>query len=179
MTTPRLSDLTGPPEIGRVYWVPTVRGTWHNETRNWPVIGPKHHDRAELDFPWLHYHIDPRFIAGREADLKAFLASPLPEYGEINQGGLGAPVLRRRKCHRHIAWPFEDTRSLLGPFACKWEGRRAERSPRGGWICPHRAVDLSDRAPDDDGLIICPLHGLRIRAADGVCMGPGHGPKAS
>jgi Rieske 2Fe-2S protein len=41
---------------------------------------------------------------------------------------------------------------------------------KGGWICPHRKASLGSIQPVD-GIITCPLHGLRIDAATGKMLG--------
>ena len=41
--------------------------------------------------------------------------------------------------------------------------------PERGWICPHQATPLGSIEPVD-GIIICPLHGLRIDAQTGIVV---------
>ena len=62
---PRITDLDGPPVVGRRYWVPTVTFAytlWVEAPRAWPVFLPRHSDAEFFDFPDPHYHVDPRFI---------------------------------------------------------------------------------------------------------------------
>jgi nitrite reductase/ring-hydroxylating ferredoxin subunit len=47
-------------------------------------------------------------------------------------------------------------------------GKIAEpiRAKGGRLLCPHRKVDLSNFPPDENGIVVCPLHGLRVRCAN-------------
>lgn len=174
----RLDELTQPIEVGQIYLVPTVTATWMGTTKAWPVIGPKHNDRHCLDFKWDHYHIDPRFVVGgSRPDFWILVqSSPLMTRGDLNLGGLHAPVWRRRVCRR-LANPalmrVREIASRHAQWRChfdEWTGKQAKRDAR-GWICPHRAVSLADHTPVD-GVITCPLHLLRIDAETGVVLPP-------
>lgn len=65
---PLLSELQSPPVVGETYRVPVVdyplrelRYQSRYIDEEWPVIGPKHNDKA-IGFPIAHYHIDVRFL---------------------------------------------------------------------------------------------------------------------
>ncbi|MDE0360662.1 MAG: Rieske 2Fe-2S domain-containing protein [Rhodospirillaceae bacterium] len=47
--------------------------------------------------------------------------------------------------------------------------RNARITPEG--TCPHQGADLSDVRPDEQGIITCPLHGLRWQAETGAAAG--------
>lgn len=176
MSVPLLSDLREPPVVGRYYMVPVIEYSHHGRTDLWPTLGPLHHDHGEVNFPHLHFHVDARFLTARQAN---FLA---------NKGGwmfsrtvetnvaiyplcrTGEPVpprahLVKRKC-RVSGWKYSP------PSKPKWQealevkfGAPAEpvRIKGGRLLCPHRKVDLSSFEPDADGIVTCPLHGLRVK----------------
>lgn len=179
---PALSDMREPPVVGRFYMVPTVHYYLHGLTTYWPVLGPIHDDAEDLDFPHLHFHLDGRFLSKRmrsslrnyrrlEDDtlLNGTVLIEVREeyrkqYGELPR----QPVLRRRKCRRaDIPYTAEAREKILESRGNKIEVRHgfpAEpiRLRDGRILCPHRKVDLSTFAPDADGLVTCPLHGLRV-----------------
>lgn len=174
----RIDELCAPPEIGRFYLVPTVRGDWSGSVGDWPVLGPKHSDAQCLDFDYQHYHLDARFMAVGEDDewrWRSVMAAPLMVSWRINSGGLPAPVWRRRKCRRH-ANPFQEyLHSVVASdktrWRChfdQWAGKQARHDGR-GWVCPHRSVPLAGQ-PVVDGAITCPLHLLKIDAATGTVL---------
>lgn len=164
-------------EIGKFYQVPCVLGTWESRRTYWPVLGSLHEDGEIIQFPWKHYHIDWRFVTDRllGADMAysfAFglhrgqhvYAKPLMIGPRINTDGLGRPSLRRRKCHREHALPFDVKKVAWLPklekahAACKLAGK----------VCPHRGYDLTHEPVDAQGFVTCPLHGLRWNAATGA-----------
>lgn len=148
----------------------------------WPVIGPKHADEQFFNFPHPHYHVDARFVSASLAarigryhlDAIDLAAQRYPFSEAFNYGPpqrLSAPVWRRRRCvdpdppyHHYAVAPV---RGLNAAFA----GHQAKRG-KPGWICPHRGAPLGSLAPDAHGVITCPLHGLRIDATTGRCVGP-------
>ena len=179
MKLQRIDELTVPPEVGTYYLVPTVTAAWFDVNKAWPIIGPKHNDAQCLEFENQHYHLDARFIYSRSVDRffwRSVMASPLQTSDRVNPDGLPAPVWRRRLCRRLIN-PVQD--SILQDLARKsnrqwtchqnqWTGKHARRDAR-GWICPHRNVPLAGQ-PVVDGVIVCPLHLLRIDAETGVVL---------
>lgn len=187
MSAPLLSELREPPVVGRYYMVPVVRHPWHGRTDDWPVFGPMHTDREFFGFDAAHYHVDMRFIGKRhtawairqlwyrnrsgdeDKDL-ALVCSVYPLADRLTALPTGRPGLARRRCVRsHVGTPLlqhmkadmrENFRAHYGdtpehPAAAirKADGRR---------LCPHRKVDLSSLSPDANGVVVCPLHGLRV-----------------
>ncbi len=177
----KITDV-GAVEVGQSYLVPTVWGKWSfYAPRSWPVIGPKHNDRHCLNFDWDHYHLDARFFpfAYPDGDLdrwKTVMAKPLMTSNFINPDGLGAVVWKRLKCRR-LKNPAQDM--LVDAVSAgnkNWQcllkdyrGKQAAHDGR-GWVCPHRKVPLSGQ-PVENGVIVCPLHLLRIDAATGKVLG--------
>lgn len=172
--------------VGQYYLVPTVRARWSTyEARDWAVIGPKHNDRHCFNFEYDHYHLDSRFfpfeygVSHHTEDgswlWRAVASSPLMTSSRINPDGLPAVVWRRRKCRR-LKNPEQDFiasgRGKLNALDCldkEFAGRQARHDGR-GWVCPHRKVSLAGQ-PVDDGIIVCPLHFLRIDAKTGLVLG--------
>lgn len=183
----KITDLRKPPVVGKWYLVPCVVYNWHGMKSLWPVIGPLHHDK-EIGFNLLHFHIDARFLTKRQAGLarQSFLSqwpkynsSPLSEpvadtynwaekYGPIAR----KPTFHRKKCssldYRWHPTTTPKPESLLwskfGPTPCAIE------RPDGRLLCPHKKVDLSQFEPDADGIVICPLHGLKVRTRFAVAQ---------
>lgn len=174
-----LSELREPPVIGCYYMVPTVRYRLRRMTTDWPVIGPLHHDREHIKFDYLHYHLDGRFLARRLYDLVSRHwqlvdgvginvtvltepSSPSYIFGSIPRRA----TLKRMMCKRPIQlW-------LVGEKSAKWglqeafgDEPSAIRHPDGRLLCPHRKADLSNFPADSDGMVTCPLHGLRVRCS--------------
>lgn len=200
MELARVVDLTSPPVVGEFYLVPTVRYQWFNLKANWPVFPSFHEDKEHLNFPWPHYHVDPRFIAPSVAErVEAWggghlgtLAQTHPlsirtrkavsenRYGDrgvdIHQAALDTEphpdiVWRPRQCHR------EQPQYIFGdaePIQRLREAFAVQQCPRNkaGWVCPHKSYPLGSVEPDDRGVITCPLHGLQIDAQTGTVLPP-------
>lgn len=166
----RVDRLKEPPVVGHFYLVPLVHGKWFGIIRDWPVIGLKHDDIEFLDFEVSHYHVDTRFLRVRSTLLPMAPTSPLHEQ-IVKWGGkepLRKPFWRRRKCLReqHIfRGPELGMRKLEDGFT----GRQCAKGKR-GFVCPHKQFPLGS-TPAIDGMITCPLHGLRVDAKTGVVVG--------
>lgn len=194
-SAPRADHLATPPLVGRYYMVPAILwpvraavgwlightqaetlALWqaHRDAQWWPVWGRKHADKAFFDFTNLHYHIDPRFLSVRQWRLFSVL-NPLadvqrrPINGDPFPDGPPAPTLRRMRCSRaDVQWQkpgSKPTRALNSAF----DGRQCARSER-GWICPHQRFPVG-ATPAIDGIVTCPLHGMRIHGETGICAG--------
>lgn len=167
MAIERVDRVAGPLVEGALYLVPTVRAKWYKTINDWPVIGPKHTDERFFNLKEEHYHIDVRFMRSewrKRSGSNAF-SSPLTN---CREGEMPSPVFRRRKCRAAlVAYPFAGFREIVhlqGYFA----GQICPRG-KGGWICPHQKASLGSVLPVD-GVITCPLHGLRIDAQSGTVL---------
>lgn len=177
MTTPLLSELREPPVVGRYYMVPTIHGALLEITDDWPVLGALHHDRGgPLNFPHNHYHVDARFLtAGQERKLRPWASGSL--VGEpiervvsgwvihnLRWNCIGRPPLARKRCRRE-SWNYAAGHMLAIQRLREERGDPVEpiRRADGRLLCPHRKADLSQFPPDQDGIVTCPLHGLRVR----------------
>lgn len=188
MRLQRADRLTSPPVVGQVYLVPAILWAYRHMRRKlwWPVIGPLHDDADCFAFAAKHYHLDPRFFTrthwapmstrrglGDEGKMVDALSGVLNHVSMPD--GPPKPQLRRIRCTRDtIAYPpyaagAIQVRCINNRFA----GTQCNRGKR-GWVCPHRKVALGSVAPID-GVITCFLHGLRIDAETGVCLGPAGG----
>lgn len=175
----RVTELTAPPVVGEWYLVPTVRfGYASDAARDWPVFLPKHEDARFFNFTDVHYHPDPRFLS---KDLRKLLGGD--EYGLAQSQRMPiarkrwgvwavdppAAIWRRRRCSRADA-PYQFGHiSQVGAIRDHFAGRHC-KSNRHGWVCPHQNWPMGSVAPDQDGVLTCPLHGLRVRASDGLVL---------
>lgn len=193
MTT-LLSELREPPIVGQHYLVPVLRAyPWHRWVDDWPVFGPLHDDDEFFKFPHRHYHIDVRFVTAVQRKRMASAAfghemrsvSYAPEFSAFayplnsRQKAVPAhrPPLVRLRCSQSD-WKFggfdnqgriQAMRDALGdpaPAIVLADGRK---------LCPHRKADLSSLTPDEDGIVTCPLHGLRVQCGpteiEQICAG--------
>lgn len=179
----RADRLKSPPVKGRFYLVPAILWDWGllgREPKWWPVLGNKHKDVEFFDFHYLHYHVDPRFMttahwrdAGDPWDptisaLDLILSRPL---SSINlPHGPAKPVPRRMRCSMVDILYGHDEQKAVVDLNKHHAGQQCHKGKR-GWVCPHRHIALGSIAPID-GVITCPLHGLRVDAATGKCLGP-------
>lgn len=156
-----VTDLDHPPVIGLHYRVPCIYrdGKWR------PIIGPRHND-LEINFPFFHYHPDPRFIPYsdlRFVDGIRFTAEQ-QELGNVIHSSEQAEIkLKRKRCIR--AMPEFPDSGITNPPALPivetlesiYLGRKALCG-----LCPHKKLPLGALPRLADGSIICSGHGLRI-----------------
>jgi hypothetical protein len=169
MKLQRIDRLKEPPIIGQSYLVPIVRGKWHGLLRDWPVIGLRHDDLEFLNFHLHHYHVDTRFLRARRNLLASAPYTPLHEPHYQNDAPpLGKPSFARRKCLReqHV---FSGPHHVFGMMKDAFAGQQCAKGKR-GFVCPHKQFPLGS-TPAINGVITCPLHGLRIDAETGVLLG--------
>lgn len=181
--TPVLSELRAPPTPGCFYMVPAIRYKWMGRWGQWPVAGPMHKDDDFFDFPYAHYHVDGRFLTAHQA--KFINAEGRSFFENRARGPLGRaefilgryplitfgvdlpkhrPPLIRRKCRYAERGPYQfgdskQVKELNDHYGQPDAIRRAD----GRLLCPHRKYDLSQHTPDENGIVTCPLHGLRVR----------------
>lgn len=172
--TPILADLREPPVVGKFYMVPAIENyPYHGRVDSWPVIGPMHTDADFFDFRSAHYHVDARFITTRQ---EHFLLNRSPLYSlEAIVGGYplssrgdelpkGRPKLVRRKCRRAIyGYAYGGMEAVQRMRHHYGDPAAPIRLQDGRLLCPHRKVDLSQFPADAEGIVTCPLHGLRVR----------------
>lgn len=193
---PQRSDrLKAPPSVGGFYLVPAVLwsfgATFEFKPRKvlrelqsasdalwWPVWGRKHNDVEHFDFEHQHYHLDPRFFSKlhwrrfeqsfRFTPLGAAQGMPL-NHSHLPDGP-PKPSLRKMRCSlAHSEWEHHDKLAVIGLNA-QFQGQVARAGKR-GLVCPHRQFPLGSIVARD-GVVTCPLHGLRIDVSTGRCLGP-------
>ena len=137
--------------------------------RDWPVIGPQHEDREFFGFTTWHYHVDARFLPKGDKRIYDTLTYPLHGRHRVNgrYDRLPKPVWRRRKCVASGVG-FAPGGRQIAAMQAHYAGQQCPRN-RAGFVCPHRKVPLGSVEPKD-GVIVCPLHGLRIDAVTGVVL---------
>jgi hypothetical protein len=195
MSLQRVDRLKEPPVVGRWYLVPAIlwdrssfsslgQSEWKilrelktgPHAKWWPVWGRKHNDIEYFNFAALHYHIDPRFLTRRQVKevwcsgsrtvLQELQAQPLSHTGL--KSGPPKPTLQRMKCTlSHAEWGHSGAKKVLALNA-DYAGKQC-RNGKFGLVCPHKQFPLGS-ALAIDGVITCPLHGLRIDAATGKCL---------
>lgn len=174
-----LSELREPPVVGRFYMVPAIPFIWCSVEAIWPVIGPLHTDAEFFNFDRRHYHVDARFVTKELArrasphEMGIFAQakrSPLsrrnvPDAVEVPTG---RPQLHRFKCQTaefpyrfHSQPAVSALRIAYGDVSPSKRAAPIHRAD-GRILCPHRKADLSQFTPDADGVVTCPLHGLRV-----------------
>lgn len=157
-------------EVGRIYSVPCVQIIsdlgWIRPHEWAPIIGPKHEDAEIIGFPYLHYHVDLRFLTKLQFECIRPYSTILHENDERNHYGptpfIDKIVMRRRKCGRQFPhYPHERAQRWMRTL----QERYRDTSLKCG-KCPHRGLDLSNIKPLN-GRIVCPGHGLVWDATSG------------
>lgn len=176
-TTQRIEDLVQPPTVGTRYLVPTVLYPWFGKLEAWPVMGPKHTDAEHVGFHPEHYHVDVRFLSEAQVrrierlshfmSIETIVASS-PLAARDAAGAMHThpdPVTKRLTCRRgDHGYPLYGARSQQGlrRLAEAYGGRKCGRNADGALVCPHKGFVLSSLQPDEQGRVVCPLHGLVI-----------------
>ena len=166
----KVSEIGAEPlVVGRLYRVPTFRAIWHGIEAIWTFFGPAHIDEPEImPTPGRHIHVDGRFLGWKQwLGLRERFGSPeMAIASETAAADDLVPVWRELFCHRaSISYPHREM-ATTRYLQCRFANDQAKRV-RGEWVCPHQGARLGSILPDDDGIITCPLHGLRWRIADG------------
>ena len=152
---------------GRYYRVPVVRASYcGSRLQWWPVIGPPHEDAEFIKFPSEHYHVDWRFLSASQQNRAVEYANA---YGSTSakkdQVVFGFPITtdqiegkksQYRKCR---SADFPEYR-ILASWHKTLENHYQSCTLGPAMICPHKGASLANIQPVD-GVITCPLHGLR------------------
>lgn len=172
-----------PYEVGKRFAIQCVHGRLYDHIAWWPVMGEAHRDAEIVNFPHLHYHVDWRFVSdrtyqrhvGRPSRGESINAHVVPlmllPRLAPNTAMDDAPheivsKVRRLKCKRMLpAYPHGLT-GWMNALAAHYAGACLKRG-----VCPHRGYDIS-REPVVDGVVTCPLHGLRWNVETGAAVPP-------
>ena len=189
-TYPRLPET---PIVGRRYLRPCVRASWPRTQPKWiPVVGTLHKDTEHLHADFLHIHVDHRFLCDRDRQRALREAEDYERFDGVNPvfmipiskvvpaGTVQTITVEEaiRSNHPVEKWLSVRRRPYLGPYPeypqverTSWRlgltAAYADHQLTDGHIGPHQGTDLTGIAPDDDGVVTCPLHGLRWCARTG------------
>lgn len=180
----------------RRYRRPCIRAKWLDLKTQWlPVIGSIHSDPDHVRADFLHAHIDYRFLTQKTRD---HLIEKMEESNQILKINpihslpisvvwpldVAKPIQISDDRLEHIpenSWLKVQSRQYLGPFPeypehiVPWHRALSEAYADHtlvNAICPHQGTDLSGIEPDQEGVITCPLHGLKWRARTGRIVMP-------
>lgn len=135
MELERIHRVMRPIEPGETFLVPHVDGV--------PVLWPPHRD-PHTGQPDPHFHGDPRFGGIAMARYESMEVEWKPATATRGDFGFGktsvqtiAPAIERIPRHRNCL--------------------------KGGAYCPHGGFNMRQVRPDENGLLVCPLHGMRFR----------------
>ena len=187
MALPEITTMAGPPEVGKFYMVPAIymQRYFRGPELWWPVMGPLHTDADFFNFRAPHYHVDPRFLNARhlrytstailsDDPIEVQLATPVSKRYGVNSTSEAPPpppVLRRMKCQRlGVSYPYGDTKQVTA-LNTHHRGDHVRTNAEGHMICPHRGARIDQLPPGENGVVVCPLHGLRINVRTGKCGG--------
>lgn len=165
----RVDDMTTPLREGVTYLVPTIVGTLGGKhpSERWPIlVGPRHYDVEFFNIHMPHHHLDVRFIS-YETWKQELGSEIVVGVGRFADGSLPAIEHKPMRCLVEAfllnSITSHDDRAMHKHF----KGAQCEGSLKRGWICPHKGTYLGSQYIDNDGVMICPAHGLRIDAATG------------
>ena len=195
MTTATLPTVPPLPDQlieGRLYPRPCVRAKWVGHDVAWlPVIGNVHSDPEHVKADFQHLHVDFRFL---DQQTKDQLDRDFAESNNILclNKIYSLPISYVLPEGRELTIPLDDTQladieteSWLSVRNLPYQGEYppyphhivhwtkslgqayADQSLINGNVCPHQGTDLSGITPGPDGIITCPLHGLRWHARTG------------
>ena len=182
--------------LGKHYRRPCVRTVWKTSNPRWvPVIGSMHTDPEHVKADFLHIHVDYRFLTdpAKEALIEdldrsnsVFYINPVhslpvstvfPQHLN-DQVALDDPELAELPIDswlkiqpRQYTGPYPDYPHHMVPWHQELSEAYAGRSLIEGH-CPHQGTDLSGIAPNTEGIITCPLHGLQWCARTGKIVVP-------
>lgn len=160
----KVDELKSPPFIGDYYLVPCItkpvvhpileweldaEGNWKPENvvsriNPVPIINHIHNDK-ETGQDYYHYHEDDRFIAD------------VP-----TSSGFRIDLEKGEKVEIHYI-PMKCVKLKVGTIAGATKPETFKHKCIHKGKCPHRGYDLSS-TPVIDGIITCPLHGLKFDA---------------
>lgn len=147
--------------VGKYYNVKCAIVQVYGKDRLVPIIGILHKD-AQFDFVKEHYHIDGRFTSGRgnpydTNSLGHTNGVVTTDNSNVNSDNgnntFKGIIVKRMKCKR-----LTTGLSYIPPASkvMKWKRTMIGKSCKGR-KCPHLGVHMHER----DGVLYCPLHGLR------------------
>lgn len=187
MAMERITDLQEPPVVGKYYLVPCVQMIDHYGHDVFaPVIGNLHHDDFAAGVGW-HYHYDHRFrmpgtiewhtytrqktngcrpgIGRRSDDILGYLDLKIWKGKLIDKDNPPEIHWRRKKCVSQFGGLCVPRNITLGEYV-DWAKKYEKTNIKKTMKCPHHGVCLKS-VPVHNGVIECPLHGLKWDAESG------------
>lgn len=119
-----------------------------------PIIDHLHSDR-ENGQPYRHYHIDDRFYLPELIDCDILISYDETRISECEFESIEYIKMKCGKLHPSFVTDPEHIRNSRLKHKCVRNGK-----------CPHRGYDLTKEHPDADGVVTCPLHGLKFKDGD-------------
>lgn len=118
-----------------------------------------------------HFHIDPRFVH----NLELLVQLPHPprniSYQAVIFSQKGTSIETRTfTCERLIDFSCSVQFKQASMFGQIFEDTYKDRKLK-CLKCPHKGTDLRSIPPDENGIITCPNHGLRIELKTLTCIG--------
>lgn len=114
-----------------------------------PLIDHPHSDR-ENGQEEIHYHVDTRYFGNQKLQRGYQIST---SYHRISKD-------KYRLEHFYLKKHTDIIKDVTTVFAIKNSKLKHNCIHKGK--CPHRGFDLTNIAPDKDGVITCPLHGLKF-----------------
>ena len=183
---PVLPSLPDKPVVGTFYRRPCVRAHWPTNRIRWlPILGPVHSDPEHIRAEFQHVHVDYRFL---NTEIREYLSRLVRKFPDdlLHKRIYSTPIsfvtphdyekpVALDEIHRleidPASWMSVRPRKYQGPYPpypyenVSWlhglSEAYADRTLINGHICPHRGAELTGIVPDEDGVVTCPLHGLR------------------
>lgn len=112
-----------------------------------PVYNLPHSDRENGQIE-THYHIDSRFLHTRD----------FPGNYPIR---INLPLKENQKLEVRELVKWTETERIITPVRFISKSKLRHKCIHKG-KCPHKGFDLSNEKPDSEGIITCPLHGLKF-----------------
>lgn len=158
----KINEVNQPLVVGKFYLVLCISINVNCEGfkagQKIPVI-PNLHKDLEIDVEVEHYHYDRRFIKN-PPNLKSIIAFSI--YDSQLEILLSDISWEQKKCYRNETWfpsLFSDRLEKVYK-SCQLENN----------VCPHRNTYLGNIAPDANGEVICPSHGLKWNVETGCLV---------
>lgn len=191
----RVDVLTEPPVVGVTYLVPCIE----ERGKHLPLLGPIHSDPDHgIDAPFDHGHIDLRYLSEQDVRMAALgiaLQDPLVQLVEVRLNLTAVAVLAGLVANTPLdellaslagnyvttsrgpveLRPFRCARSVLPrgipdpPWRAQLEAAYAGQTLSPAGLCPHRNAHVLSQPLGDDGLRVCPMHGLGFDQAGRQC----------
>lgn len=144
-------------KIGNTYKVPCAVFNYAGRHYVLPVYDHIHDD-AENGQNYPHYHVDFRFVSRKHYGFNTSPKNWPPMRVNLDRSDMMQFIgirYRYRRFHRH---EHEGTTGtvLIGMSKLDWS--KVEEMK-----CPHRGYDLTNLIPDCNGVVTCPLHGIKVK----------------